>query len=97
MKVTYINELKTAVNSSIHPSICLSVCPATCPSIHPSTPVGSAIHLVDFSVHLLCTLNPSNHQKTVQEVRLDNIRQKRGFSLLVDQSYDIVTNVSLPL
>lgn len=57
----------------------------------------SAIHLVGGFVRPLWVLNPPNHQETVQEVRLDNIRQKRGFSLLVDQSYDVVTDVSLPL
>lgn len=54
-------------------------------------------HLVRSFTCLLPLLNPPNHQKTVQEVRLDNIRQKRGLALLVDQSYNVITNVSFPL
>lgn len=58
---------------------------------------GSSIHLVGGFVLPLRVRDPSDHQETVQEVRLNDIRQKRGFSLLVDQSYDVVTDVSLPL
>lgn len=67
------------------------------PHLSRQTRGDGAIHLVGCFVRPLWVRNPPNHQETVQEVRLDNIRQKRGFSLLVDQSYDVVTDVPLPL
>lgn len=54
-------------------------------------------HLVRSSVCLLLPLNPPDHQETVEEVRLDNIREKRGAALLVDQSHNVITDVSFSL
>lgn len=63
------------------------------------TQVGLFVtHLVRCVVHLLPHLNPPHHEEAVQEVRLDNLGQKRGLlALLVDQSYNVITNVSFPL
>lgn len=57
---------------------------------------GLFTHLVGGTVWLFAP-NPLHHHKTVQEVRLDDITQKGGLALLVDQSYYVIANVSFSL
>lgn len=54
-------------------------------------------YLICCSTCFLLPLNPPDDNKTVKEVRLDNIRQKGGLALLADQSYDVITDVPFSL
>lgn len=55
------------------------------------------VYLVGCFLCLVFCPNSPNYQKTVQEVRLNDIWQKGGLALLVDHCYDVISNVSFPL